>query len=430
MRRSLIWILVAIPLLAEGQTQMHVPSMMRVLTHREQVPLVRSWIEKRFDVLLPELMRREGIDMWIIVTREYNSDPVFRSMAPLTTYSSRRRTILVFFDRGGAEGVERLSIGRFDYQGLFEVHQTPNHEQWAGLREVVEARDPKLIGVNKSELWNHADGLTANEEDNLLEALGAQYASRVRSAEMLAVSWLETKIPEQLDAYRHVMQVAHLVIREAFSNEVIIPGKTTTEDVRWWMRQRVVEMGLGKWFHPSVSIQRKGGTPEEGEPGHSVIQRGDLLHCDFGIVYLGLSTDTQHNAYVLELGETEPPEGLRAGQRAANRLQDIVMEKARPGVSGNVALAEALVEARSEGLVPTIYCHPIGYHGHGAGPPIGMTDYQEGVPGRGERELRANTWYSIELNVRHQVPEWGGQEVRFALEEDAAQCSTILARKA
>ena len=420
MRRSLIWILVAIPLLAEGQTQMHVPSTMRVLTHREQVPLVRSWIEKRFEVLLPELMRREGIDMWIIVTREYNSDPVFRSMAPLTTYSSRRRTILVFFDRGGAEGVERLSIGRFDYQGLFEVHQTLNHEQWAGLREVVEARDPKIIGVNKSELWNHADGLTANEEDNLLEALGAQYASRVRSAEMLAVGWLETKIPEQLDAYRHVMQVAHLVIREAFSNEVIIPGKTTTEDVRWWMRQRVVEMGLGKWFHPSVSIQRKGGTPEEGEPGHGVIQRGDLLHCDFGIVYLGLSTDTQHNAYVLELGETEPPEGLRAGQRAANRLQDIVMEKAQPGVSGNVALAEALVEARSEGLVPTIYCHPIGYHGHGAGPPIGMTDYQEGVPGRGERELRANTWYSIELNVRHQVPEWGGQEVRFALEEDAA----------
>ncbi len=420
MRRSLTWILVAIPLLAEGQTQMHVPSTMRVLTHREQVPLVGSWIEKRFEVLLPALMRREGIDMWVIVTREYNNDPVFRSMAPLTTYSSRRRTILVFFDRGGAEGVERLSIGRFNYQGLFDVHQTLNHEQWAGLREVVEARDPKIIGVNKSELWNHADGLTANEEDNLLEALGVQYVSRVRSAEMLAVGWLETKIPEQLDAYRHVMQVAHLVIREAFSNEVIVPGKTTTDDVRWWMRQRVVEMGLSKWFHPSVSIQRKGGTPEEGEPGHNVIQRGDLLHCDFGIVYLGFSTDTQHNAYVLELGETEPPEGLRAGQRAANRLQDIVMEKAQPGVSGNIALAEALVEARSEGLVPTIYCHPIGYHGHGAGPPIGMTDYQEGVPGRGERELRANTWYSIELNVRHQVPEWGGQEVRFALEEDAA----------
>jgi Xaa-Pro aminopeptidase len=406
--------------MAPAQTEMRVPANPRILTHREQEPLVRSLIQKRFDVLLLELMRRERIDMWIIVTREYNSDPVFRSMAPLTTYSSRRRSILVFFDRGGEEGVERLSVGRFDYQGTFDVHPTINHEQWKGLREVVEARDPKAIGINKSELWNHADGLTANEEDNLVEALGEKYAARVRSAEGLAVGWLETKIPEELEAYQHVMQVAHLVIREAFSNQVIVPGQTTTEDVRWWMRQRVVEMGLGKWFHPSVNLQRHGGTPEAGEPGYNVIQRGDLLHCDFGIVYLGFSTDTQHNAYVLRVGETEAPAGIRAGQAAANRLQDITMEKARAGVSGNVALAEALAQARSEGLNPTIYCHAIGYHGHGAGPPIGMTDYQEGVPGRGERELRANTWYSIELNVRHPVPEWDGQEVRFALEEDAA----------
>jgi Xaa-Pro aminopeptidase len=403
-----------------AQTDVLVPATPRILTHREQAVLVRSWIEKRFDVLLPELMRREGIDMWVIVTREYNSDPVFSSMAPLTTYSSRRRTILVFFDRGPDQGVERLSVGRFDYGGLFQVHETLNHEQWKGLREVVEARDPKVIGVDKSELWNHADGLTANEEDNLLEALGPKYGRRVRSAENLAVSWLERKLPEETEAYRHVMQVAHLVIREAFSNQVIVPGATTTEDVVWWMRQRVAEMGLGQWFHPSVSIQRKGGAPAEGEPGHGVIQRGDLLHCDFGIVYLGFSTDTQHNAYVLRAGETDAPEGLKAGQRAGNRLQDVVMDQARAGVSGNVALAEALAQAKSEGLDPTIYCHAIGYHGHGAGAPIGMTDYQEGVPGRGERPLSANTWSSIELNVRFRVPEWDDQEVRFALEEDAA----------
>ena len=201
------------------------PTPLRILTHREQADLVRSRILKRFDELLPQLMRREGIDMWIMVTREYNSDPVFRSMAPLTIYSSRRRSILVFYDRGEGKGVERLSVGRFDYQGLFEVHRTLNHEQWEGLREVVEARDPQVIGVNKSELWNHADGLTANEEDNLLEALGPKYAARVVTAEMLAVGWLETKIPEEYEAYRHVMQVAHMVIREAFSNEVIVPGR-------------------------------------------------------------------------------------------------------------------------------------------------------------------------------------------------------------
>jgi hypothetical protein len=186
------------------------------LTHREQARLVRSWIVKRFDTVLPALMRREKIDMWIIVSREYNDDPVFRSMAPLTTYSSRRRTILVFSDRGGR--VERLSIGRFDYDGLYTVVPTANDEQWAGLRKIVEERDPQQIGINTSEAWNHADGLTANEKEQLLKALGPKYSARVRSAEMLAVGWLETKIPEETEAYRHVMKVAHKVIAEAFSN--------------------------------------------------------------------------------------------------------------------------------------------------------------------------------------------------------------------
>src|SRR5687768_16010465 len=385
----------------------------RVLTHREQAPIVKGWIEQRFARVLPALMRREGIDMWIIVSREYNDDPVFRSMAPLTTYSSRRRTILVFHDR--ASSVEALSIGRFDYDGLFTLVRTPNDGQWDGLRKLVDERLPKVIGVNISEHYAHADGLTANERENLLRALGPAHASRVKSAEMLAVSWLETKLPEETAAYTYVMQVAHGIIRDAFSNKVITPGSTTTQDVVWWMRQRVADLGLGGWFHPSVSIQRKGGVKD----GDTVIRPGDLLHTDFGLVYLGLSTDTQHHAYVLAPGETEAPAGLRAGLAAGNRLQDITMAHAKPGVTGNAALAGALAQAKSEGLVPTIYCHPIGYRGHGAGPPIGMTDYQQGVPVRGEYVFRPDTWHSIELNVMHKVPEWGGQAVRFALEEDA-----------
>jgi len=401
------------PLIAASSAQAPVYPADRVLTHREQAPLVKGWIERRFDTVLPELMRREGIDMWIIVSREYNDDPVFRSMAPLTTFSSRRRTILVFSDRGGR--VDRLSIGRFDYDGLFAVVPTPNDGQWDGLRKLVEERDPKVIGVNTSEVWNHADGLTANERDNLLRALGPTYAGRVRSAEMLAVGWLEVKLPEETEAYRHVMTVAHRVIREAFSNQVITPGVTTTDDVVWWMRQRVAELGLGSWFHPSVSIQRAGADA----PPSRVILPGDMLHTDFGIVYLGFSTDTQHNAYVLKPGETEAPAGLRAGLAAANRLQDLTMAHAKLGGAGNAALAGALAQARAEGLTPSIYCHPVGYHGHAAGPPIGMTDYQTGVPVRGEYIFRPGTWHSIELNVRHAVPEWGGQQVRFALEEDA-----------
>jgi Xaa-Pro aminopeptidase len=387
----------------------------RVLTHREQAALVKGWIQKRFDTLLPNLMQRTGIDMWVIVSREYNDDPVFRSMAPLTTYSSRRRTILVFHNPGGGKPVERLSVGRFDYDGLFKVFPTHNDAQYEGLRKLVEERNPKTIGINESDAWNHADGITANEKRRLMEALGP-FGSRVKSAEMLAVGWLEMKLPEELEAYRHVMKVAHMVIREAFSNKVITPGKTTNEDVVWWMRQRVAEIGLGKWFHPSVTIHRQGGL----KPGENVIQPGDMLHTDFGIVYLGFSTDTQHNAYVLKPGETDAPSGLKLGLAAANKLQDITMRYATPGTSGNEALRAARELAKKEGLVPSIYWHPVGYHGHAAGPPMGMTDYQEGVPVRGAYVFQPYTWHSVELNVTHKVPEWGNQEVRFALEEDAA----------
>ena len=404
----------AVPLRA--QAPVYPDPAQRVLTHREQAELVKGWIRKRFDTAMPQLMTRTGIDMWIIVSREYNDDPVFRSMAPLTTYSSRRRTILVFYNPGGGKPVERYSIGRFDLDKLFTMVPTSNDGQWEGLRTLVEAKDPKVIGINESEHWNHADGLTANEKRLLTTALGGKYAARMTSAEMLAVGWLEYKLPEETEAYRHVMKVAHMVIREAFSNNVITPGKTTTEDVVWWMRQRVVEMGLGKWFQPSVTIWREGGnlTTMQG-----VIRPGDMLHTDFGIVYLGFSTDTQHLAYVLKPGETDAPQGLRDGLKAANRLQDLTMQFAKIGRTGNQALRDALMQARKEGLEPSIYCHAVGYHGHAAGPPIGMTDYQEGVPVRGDYDFKPNTWHSIELNVTFPVKEWDGLAVRFALEEDA-----------
>ena len=388
----------------------------RVLTHREQSALVRGWLEQRFKTILPEIMRREGIDMWIIVSREYNDDPVFRSLAPFENYSSRRRTILVFHDRGEEEGVEALSVGRFDYQNLYTVVPTHNEKQFEGLRELVKERNPGRIGINMSERWNHADGLTATQRDALFTSL-EDYTDRIVSAEMLTVGWLEKRLPEETDAYRHIMRVAHSIIGRAFSNEVIVPGVTTADDVRWWMRQQVAEYGMDGWFHPSVGIQRKG---VEGKfSGDAVIQRGDMLWTDFGIQYLGFATDTQHNAYVLRPGEVEPPKGLRDGLRASMRLQDITLTESQVGRSGNDALAASLATAREEELDATIYWHSIGYHGHGAGVPLGMTDYQDGVPVRGELPFRASTWHSVELNVTHPVPEWDNQPVRFSMEEDA-----------
>ena len=392
----------------------------RVLTHREQNVRIRERLEHRFERVLPDLMRRTGIDMWLVISREYDDDPVFRSLAPFTTFSSRRRTILVFHDRGPERGVERISVGRFDYDGLYTLLRTHNDSQWVALRKLVEERKPRAIGVNVSETWSHADGLSANERDNLLRALGPEWSKRVQSAEKLTVGWLETKLPEEASDYRHVMRFAHQIIAEAFSNRVVVPGVTTTEDVVWWMRQRVADYGFEQWFQPSVTIWRRGGAVGGSiPPDERVIQRGDMLHCDFGLVYLNLFTDTQHLAYVLLPGETEPPAGLRAGLAAANRLQDIAMMEARVGVTGNAALAAARKRAIAEGITPSIYTHPIGYHGHGAGTTLGMTDYQQGVPGSGDYPFHANTWYSIELNATHEVPEWDGTPVRFPLEEDA-----------
>lgn len=388
----------------------------RILTHREQAGLVRGWLEKRFETILPAMMRREGIDMWIIISREYNDDPVFRSLVPFETYSSRRRTILVFHDRGEELGVEALSVGRFNYSGLYTVVPTHNDKQFEGLRELVEERKPRRIGINVSERWNHADGLTATQRDALFAALEG-FTDRIVSAEMLAVGWLEKRLPEETDAYRHIMRVAHSVIGRAFSNEVIVPGVTTADDVRWWMRQQVAEYGLDGWFHPSVGIQREG---REGRfSGAEVIQRGDMLWTDFGIHYLGFATDTQHNAYVLRPGEVDAPEGLKAGLRASMRLQDITRAQSRVGRTGNAALAASLAQAKQEGLDATVYWHSIGYHGHAAGVPLGMTDYQNGVPVRGEYVFQPGTWHSVELNVVAPVPEWNNQPVKFSMEEDA-----------
>jgi hypothetical protein len=237
-------------------------------------------------------------------------------------------------------------------------------------------------------------------------------------AEQLALDYLAVRVPSMDSTYRQMMELVHELIATAFSGRVITPGVTTTEEVVWWFRQRVNDLGLGTWFQPSVSIQRRG--VDMSDSIAPVIQRGDVLHSDFGIVALGLSTDTQHMGYVLREGESGPPEGLSQALRNANRLQDIVLAQMRPGRTGNEILFAALDDMRAQDIDGTVYSHPIGDHGHGAGPLIGLWDRQDGVPGRGDVPARAGTWYSIELQATTPVAEWDGEPVRMMLEEDAA----------
>ncbi len=413
---------VLLPATARAQAPQPLPPL------REQAVLQQQWLQTRLERVLPALMRKHGVEMWLIICREYNEDPAFWSVVSPTTFAARRRTMYVFYDRGGAEGVERLALGGGSQGGVYEVYrdpELPNAElvgklQWSLLRKLIESRKPATIAINVSTRTAFSDGLAASERDTLFDTLGPEWSKRIVFADGLAEEYIAQRIPEMLPTYEHLMEIVHYLIGRAFSNEVIVPGKTTDEDVVWWLRQQVNDMGLGTWFQPTVRVQKPGAEEVSflAERGPTLIERGDVLHTDFGITALRLNTDTQHMGYVLREGETEPPAGIRKALENAKRVQDIHMEEMRPGRTGNHVLAAVRERAQAEGIKATVYSHPIGDRGHGAGPLIGLWDRQEGVDGRGDTMLTPGTWFSIELNARTPVPEWGGRELFVGMEED------------
>jgi Xaa-Pro aminopeptidase len=415
--------LAAAPALAEAplalaEAEQAAPALPEILTPRERAALENRILAERLDTIIPQIMRDEGIDLWLLVAREYFEEPVVATMLDAENFHARRRTILIFHDPGNGKPVERLTVSRYGLGGLFAPAWNPDEQpdQWKAVAEIIAARDPKKIAINSSDLYQFADGMTLSQYDKFMSALPAPFHERVTSGEGLAIRWLETRTLAEMELYPTIVRIAHAVIGEAFSRKVITPGKTTAEEVQWWYRNRLMQLGLDPWFHPSVAIQRAGvkGMIE----GDEAIQPGDLLWTDFGITYLRLNTDTQHLAYVLKSGETEAPAGLRAGLANSNRVQDFLRAAFKPGRSGNEALAQARADAIAAGLDPSIYSHPIGYHGHGAGPSIGFWDNQQADP-RGAGPIRPNTAWSIELTSYANVPEWGGQRVDFRTEEDA-----------
>lgn len=399
----------------------------QILSEREQARVVDEILAERLDTLLPVLMKRNGIDMWIIVSREYNEDPVLRTMLPATWLNARRRTILVFYNHPENGAIDKLAVARYSVgdsiKSAWDMEKFP--DQWQALANIVETRDPKKIGINESVDFAHADGLVRTDYTALVKALPESYRNRLVSAQDLAVGWLETRTDRELQIYPQLVRITHSIIAEAFSEQVITPGITTSDDVVWWLRQRVSDLGLDTWFHPTVSIQRNDGEGFDhlksfiDHPPGEIIREGDLLHVDFGITYLRLNTDVQEHAYVLKPGETDMPAGIATAFARANRLQDILTSEFALDRSGNQILAASLAKARKEGIKATIYTHPLGSHGHAAGPTIGMWDQQEGVPGSGDFPMHANTVYSIELNAASEIPEWK-KEIRIMLEQDGA----------
>ncbi|MBO6798074.1 M24 family metallopeptidase [Maricaulis sp.] len=394
------------------------PEAPEILPLREQVPLIDGIIAERLDLVIPQIMRENNVSMWLLMAREYFEEPVIESMLDARSMAARRRTILIFFDPGEGQPIERLTVSRYGLAGLFEPSWDPAEQpdQWRAVADIIAARDPASIAINYSDLSAFGDGMTLSQYRLMMAALPERFHDRITSGETLAVRWLETRTPREMALYPDIVRTAHWIMSRAFSTAVIEPGVTTADDVVWWYREELSRLGIRPWFHPSVGIQRAG---QDGMLyGDTVIQPGDLLWTDFGITYLRLNTDTQHLAYVLREGETAAPQGLVDGLAASNRVQDILREHMQVGLTGNEILARARAQAIAEGINPSIYSHPIGLHGHGAGTAIGFWDNQNGDP-RSEYPLYTDTAWSIELTTFGEVPEWDGQIVDFRTEEDA-----------
>ncbi len=394
-----------------------------VLAPRDRVEPENRMLQQRLETLLPTLMKEADLDMWLVIAREYAEDPAYFTLVPQPSHAARRTTMLVFH-RQADGSVQRLSINRYPFGAPYESAWSGGdlQAQWKALGELIVARDPQRIGINVSERWPVADGLTHGLHQQLLEVLPPALAARLVPAEDLVVRWLETRTEAERAVYPHIVALARGVISEAFSARVITPGVTRTEDVAWYLRERFESLGLPIWFMPDVNLQRAGAACAEDAPFcgiEGVIQPGDVLHTDVGICYLKLCTDTQEMAYVARAGEREAPAGLRKALATGNRWQDLLTANFATGRTGNQILQRTRREAQRAGMLSSTYSHPVGFFGHAPGPTIGMWDNQDGTPGQGDWPLHAMTAYAIEGNVKAQVPEWNGQFVQIKLEQTA-----------
>lgn len=396
----------------------------QILPERKRAEVVDNILKDRFDNLLPSLMDNTGFDMWILISREYNEDPVLKTMLPATWLNARRRTIIIFYRNKEDNTIEKLAVARYNFGeniiSAWDKEKEPN--QWNRLMQLIEERKPKSIGLNYSDNFNICDGIVKTDYEAFMNNLPSDYKNKVKSAEKLAIGWVETRTELEMIIFNQLIDITHDIIAEAFSEKVIIPGVTTTTDVEWWMRDKVTALGLETWFHPTVDVQR---TTEElgnhlyafsNRPDDMVIIPGDLLHCDFGITYLRLNTDCQELAYVLKPNEKTPPKFLQDALKDGNRVQDIFTNNFETGKTGNQVLKESLEQGKREDLRPAIYTHPLGAYGHSSGTTLGMWDSQGGVPVTGDYPLHENTVYAIELNTTVNIPEWK-RDIRIMLEE-------------
>jgi Xaa-Pro dipeptidase len=393
-------------------------------SYSRQLAIREGWLQIRHGMLL-DMMRRHGVGMWIVVTEEFHPDPLAEYVAPPRPYVGSR-DFFVFVD-AGEKGLRKVAIPSYAEESVARFFETPDEPRSIKevLPELVRAHDPKTIALSIGGTRGQTRSLGHDTYELLAEILGGDTTRRVVSAEPLIEEYLDTRIPEEREVYMTLVRITEELARRALSNEVIAPGRTTAGELRAWLLDQTYARGAAVWFQPDVRLQRQatGARTSRGflavSEDDEVIQPGDLVHLDFGITALGLSTDWQKMAYVLRPGERDVPAGVERILANTNALQDAVCRLSRPGRPAGEVFKAVMAEMETRGIKAMVYSHALGNHGHGVGARIDFRAAKQEESGKPGKTLRAGSYFAIELNTSAPLPEWGGQEVTV-MEEDPA----------
>ena len=372
---------------------------MKIRSLKEQYAIKDQCLKERLEIILPQVMEDADVDMWIVASKEYHEDPTFKAMVPAEYLTARRITMFAFSKE--ADGIHRYSLSMPDksvakfYESKWQFGK---EDQMVALKRLIEEKDPKRIALNMSKEFAVCDGFSIGLYQMFKESLGEDIMNKMVNDDLLAMKFMEIRTPTELKLMPEVMSVAHEIMERMYTTDVIKPGITTTNDLEWFMKEEVNKLGLTYWFEPTMDLQRKNG--DESRYDSCVIQKGDLLHCDFGIYYMNMCTDTQRLGYVAKDDEDTMPQYLLDGMKVGNRFQDIVRENMIVGRTGNEVFEAAMKQAKEEGIQAMLYSHPCNMYGHGPGPTIGLFSNQNAIPVKGDVKLSNNTVYALELNVK------------------------------
>lgn len=423
---------------ADADATTHVASArVHIPAARERFVLQKALIEDKLDTALLPAMRRHGIDLWLVLDREYNPDPL---QVEIGGQGTGVRAAYLFYDNG-SDTPEKIYYGSHEqprnsviasvydetlYYGYHREGLTPH------LLAALEKRNPTRIGINRSATIPMADGLSLGLHDYLVEAIGPERSSRLVSAELLARDFRLNRTAQETELYEQLLAWTEQWMAEALSTATIDSGTTTAADVAWWLKDRARELGLSGYG--TVRVVRQGDLLPIHDPDLPLMP-GDIVGIDGGLGFLGYSVDIKRTAYLLRDGETALPEALQMAWDAVHDMAAIYTEKMRVGAVGHEIWAAINAEAEALGYATVgpdaggdsasdrrpeagFYGHSVGNAAHDMGTRV-AADMPFAYGDRVRYPLQLNEWVSIEFHVSTPIPAWGGKTWYTRFEETA-----------